>query len=93
MLETLRICTRADQSNERADVNEPRLVPADCVEQQTRAPLGVRNRIVAELAHGRKCVQWIRCGGVHDQIVTVYPFVKQARCLAISRQVADRKVR
>ncbi len=85
MLEALRTGARADESNERTDVNEPRLVPAYRVEQQSRSPLGVRNRILADFAHRRKCVQWIRSGGVHDQIVAGYPFVKLSRCLGISR--------
>jgi hypothetical protein len=85
MREALRIGARTDESNERADVNEPRLVPAYRIEQQPRSPLGVRNRILAGFAYGRRRIEWIRSGGINDQIVAGYPFVKLTRYLDISR--------
>ena len=85
MLETLRARARLDQGNERADVNEPCLVPAYRIEQKPGSSLCVRNRIPAGLAHRRENVKRIRGGGINHQIMAGHPFVKLPSGLAISR--------
>jgi hypothetical protein len=85
VLEALSVRARTDESNERPDVNEPRLVPAYPIEQQPRTPLGVRYRILAGFAYGRRQIEGIWSGGINDQIVAGYPLVKLTRFLGIAR--------
>ena len=92
MLEALRTRARTHTSNKRPNVNKPSLVPADHFEQESRSPLGVCDWILAGFAHRRKYIEGIGRGGVNDQVVAGYPFVKLPRCFDVSRQIANRKL-
>ncbi len=92
MLETLRTAARTHASNERPDVDKSGLVPPDGLEQQSRSSLSVGDWILAGFADRRKYIERIRRGGVDDQIVAGYPFLKLPRCFDVSRQIANRQI-
>ena len=92
MLKSLRIRAGTDESYERTDVGESRLVPEYCIEQASCSPLGMSDGIVPGFANGRERVKRIGSCGVHDQIVTFYPLVKLAGCVRVTRCITDRQI-
>jgi hypothetical protein len=85
MLKALSARARTHARNERTNVNKASPVQADRVEQPSCSSIGVRDRILAGFANGRERTKRIWGGGIYDQIVAGYPFIKLPRCFCVPR--------